>query len=409
MPRYTSKQKRNQKRERRRVRHAVPRDKRHLMHWAVRGNHDDYARFRKHIGKIADRAPSYVSQDAMAALKQTDRRQMLAALGKEPFGGSWFTDGLSWAIDQVPNDPEWDWAKGLGQAALKPFRGSDLNEQDEMYARLVDESYDRENETIGDWKRQPEFDSNYISVFDNADGHRFIGVRGTQMNLQDLAQDLKIMQDGAPQDLISEELRRVLDHTDPGTIVDTGAHSLGTSLLTQAFETDDSLQDRIRQSYLFNPAMSPFAENVTSKYEADDRVRYFIDLMDPVSVGGIGDRGPATSSTGPTGASTRSSPTASPSGPARSRKRSQKSKRRRKRRDRLIPSMVLSTLAGWIRRAWQALWVRVFFSTSETPLTRPRSVSDSPKPAKKKPRLTRSLTWEPTNPVYGDGNVRMYR
>ena len=104
MPRYTSKKKRNQKRERRRVRHAVPRDKRHLMHWAVRGNHDDYARFRKHIGKIADRAPSYVSQDAMSALKQTDRRQMLAALGKEPFGGSWFTDGPSWAIDQVPND-----------------------------------------------------------------------------------------------------------------------------------------------------------------------------------------------------------------------------------------------------------------------------------------------------------------
>ena len=72
-----------------------------------------------------------------------------------------------------------------------------------------------------------------------------------------------------------------------------GAHSLGTSLLTQAYETDDSLQDRVRQSYLFNPAMSPFAENVTSKYEADDRVRYFIDLMDPVSVGGIGSTGPS--------------------------------------------------------------------------------------------------------------------
>ena len=39
--------------------------------------------------------------------------------------------------------------------------------------------------------------------------------------------------------------------------------------------------------------MSPFADNVTAKYEADDRVRYFIDLMDPVSVGGIGDRGPS--------------------------------------------------------------------------------------------------------------------
>ena len=213
MPRYTSKKKFNLKRERSRVQHAVPRDKRHLMHWAVRGSHDDYARFRKHVAKVAERAPSYVSQEAMTALKQTDRRQMLGALGKEPFGGSWFTDGLSWAIDQVPT--EWDWAKGLGQAALKPFRGSDINEEDEMYARLVNESYHRENETVGDWQRQPEFDSNYISVFDNADGHRFIGVRGTQMNAKDLLQDFKILQEGAPQDLISGELRTVLDHTDP--------------------------------------------------------------------------------------------------------------------------------------------------------------------------------------------------
>ena len=32
------------------------------------------------------------------------------------------------------------------------------------------------------------------------------------------------------------------------------------------------------QSYLYNPAYTPFAENVTGKYGKDDRVRYFIDL-----------------------------------------------------------------------------------------------------------------------------------
>ena len=294
MPRYTSKKKFNQKRERRRVKHAVPRDRRHLMHWAVRGSHYDCARFRKHVNKVADRAPSYISKDAISALKGTDRRQMLGALGKEPYGGGWFTDGLSWAIDQIPNDWEWDWMKGLGQAALKPFRGSDLNEQDEMYARLVDESYQRQNETVGDWQRQPEFDSEYISVFDNADGHRFVGVRGTKFShLQDLKEDAEILQEGHPDDLISSELRKVFDQTQPGTIIDVGSHSLGTSLLTQAYETDETLQDRVRQSYLFNTAMSPFAENVTAKYEADDRVRYFIDLMDPVSVGGIGSTGPS--------------------------------------------------------------------------------------------------------------------
>jgi len=37
---------------------------------------------------------------------------------------------------------------------------------------------------------------------------------------------------------------------------------------------------------------SPFAANVTDKYEADERVRYFIDLMDPVSIGDLGEKGP---------------------------------------------------------------------------------------------------------------------
>ena len=56
---------------------------------------------------------------------------------------------------------------------------------------------------------------------------------------------------------------------------------------------DEGLQDRVHQSYLYNPAYSPFAkQNVTGKYEKDDRVRYFIDLSDPVSVGGIGSIGP---------------------------------------------------------------------------------------------------------------------
>ena len=293
MPKYTSRKKHNQKRERRRVRHGVPRDKRHLMHWAVKGSHDDYARFRKHINKIADRAPSYVHEGTMSALKDVDRRKMLGAISKEPFGGSWFTEGLSWTIDQIPNDPEWNWIKGLGQAVLKPFRGSDLNEQDEMYAKLVNASYGKDDDTIGDWQRVPDLDSEYMSVWDNADGHRFVGVRGTKFNVKDLEEDTEILTEGHPDDLISEDLRYVLDQTDPGTIVDVGAHSLGTSLLTQAFETDDSLQDRIRQSYLYNPAFTPFAENVTDKYEADDRVRYFIDLMDLVSVGDLGSKGPS--------------------------------------------------------------------------------------------------------------------
>ena len=114
------------------------------------------------------------------------------------------------------------------------------------------------------------------------------------MNLKDLGEDALIGFEGRPHNLIGDEIKRVLDNTDPGRTVDVGGHSLGTSLILTAFDNDDSLQDRVHQTYLYNPAMSPLAlrKNVTQLYEDDDRVRYFIDLLDPVSVGGIGSKGP---------------------------------------------------------------------------------------------------------------------
>ncbi len=115
------------------------------------------------------------------------------------------------------------------------------------------------------------------------------------MDLHDLEEDAEAL-GGKTDDLLSAELRRILDGTTPGTVVDVGAHSLGTSLVATAYQADDSLQDRVRQTYWYNPVFSPFAAldggNVTDKYESDDRVRYFIDLMDLVSIGDLGSQGP---------------------------------------------------------------------------------------------------------------------
>lgn len=297
MPRYNSRKKASAQRERKRVRAQMPRDKRHLSHWAVRGTSDDYAKFRQHVANVQHRAPSYIEPQALEALGKSTRRSMLENVNKEPWGGGWFTDGLAWLIDQVPDNRGFDWAKRIGQAALKPFRGDSLGETDQQYARLVNEAY-KENEgrdaTFEHWKHVPEFDSNYVTVYDNEDGHRFVAVRGTKLNLKDFGEDLKITGQGEPDNLIGDELRRILDHTEPDKTIDLGAHSLGTSLALTAFQNDDTLQDRIHQSYLFNPAFSPFSKegNITDKYEADDRVRYFIDLSDPVSVGDLGSKGP---------------------------------------------------------------------------------------------------------------------
>ena len=81
-----------------------------------------------------------------------------------------------------------------------------------------------------------------------------------------MGEDVRIGFTGRPDNLIGEELKRVRDHTEPGRLVDVGGHSLGTSLITSAFDGDDTLQDRVNQTYLFNPAMSPLTENVTQEY-----------------------------------------------------------------------------------------------------------------------------------------------
>ena len=294
MPRYRSRSKSRKMREKKRVRAQVPRDKRKLSHWAVRATHGDLRKLAEHATKMAEQRPSYVTDEALQLLQNPSRRKLIEASHQKE--NHWFTDGLAWMLDKVPRGVGFDWLKGLGQAGLKPFRGDHLTEVDQQYARLVNLAYNEVAERPDEfehWKRQDEFDSDYISVFDNEDGHRFVAVRGTKMNARDLGNDALIGVTGRPTNLIGEELKRVLDHTEPGRTVDVGGHSLGTSLILTAFDGDKTLQDRVHQTYLYNPAMSPFARNVTQQYESDDRVRYFMDLLDPVSIGDIGEKGPS--------------------------------------------------------------------------------------------------------------------
>ena len=87
MPRYNSRKKASAQRERKRVRAQMPRDKRHLRHWAVSGTHDDYAKFRQHVANVQHRAPSYIEPQALDELGKSTRRSMLENVHKEPWGG----------------------------------------------------------------------------------------------------------------------------------------------------------------------------------------------------------------------------------------------------------------------------------------------------------------------------------
>ena len=75
MPRYRSRSRTRAAKEKKRIRAQVPRDRRQLGHWAVRGTHKDYEHLRRHARRLAEEGdvPSYVSQTALNLLQDADR------------------------------------------------------------------------------------------------------------------------------------------------------------------------------------------------------------------------------------------------------------------------------------------------------------------------------------------------
>ena len=135
MPRYRSRSKSRAAKEKKRVRAQVPRDKRKLSHWAVRGTAKDMSKLAEHATKMAPERPSYVTDQALELLQNPSRRKLIEATHEHD--NHWFTDGLAWLLDKVPRGVGFDWLKGLGQASLKPFRGDHLSEVDEPGELLV--------------------------------------------------------------------------------------------------------------------------------------------------------------------------------------------------------------------------------------------------------------------------------
>ena len=85
----------------------------------------------------------------------------------------------------------------------------------------------------------------------------------------------------------------ILNATPEDSIVDVAAHSLGTSLALEAYNSNREIYNRVHETYLYNPSYSVFLRGVSDQYEGDENVRYFINLADPVSIGGIGHSAPA--------------------------------------------------------------------------------------------------------------------
>ena len=257
MPHYATRKTRRKRKQQKKMTRGFTRDKRILKRWAVRGTLKDYEKFRRHADALSQETPEFVLPSVVDQLATADRGRMVAAIHKEPHGGGWFMDGLNWMLQRLPGN--WSWITSLAHAAAKPFQGDAVTEVDQEYAKLVDATYrDNRPEYMENWKRMPQFDSEYSSTWVSADGHIVFAVRGTKLSAgRDLGQDLLIAATGSPLDVVSRDLQRVLASVPADKVVDAAAHSLGTALLTVAFDRNPDMFDRIHQSYVYNPAMSP--------------------------------------------------------------------------------------------------------------------------------------------------------
>lgn len=298
MPKYTTRKRAAQKRKRKTLSKIISKDKRILKRWAASGTEADYAKLRKYAAKLTDGAPSYILPESMQELQHTNRRRMIESLHND--GGAVqaenpFMDALAYVVHSMPVV---GWTTDLMRNTMEGFKGDSLTEQDEDYAKLVSATYLEDRpEIVEHWRRVPQYDTNYCSLWINQDGHAFIAVRGTKLTSgYDLLQDAEIAVTGTVpgQDEVVPEIQRMLHDLSPDVIVDAGAHSLGTTLLLRAFEQEPSLKKRIRQSFIYNPASSPLpnlvgGHNTTEDFINDPSVRYFINLSDAVSAAFLGD------------------------------------------------------------------------------------------------------------------------
>ena len=290
----TKKKKRTQKYAKR-----LPRDPAKLFRWASKGSSSDYEKLRALAKKMRHQLPASIDGEAFEKLMHVDRLTMIEniqAAEEHNVSAGWFLDGVNWLLDKVPWG-NWLWPVSAAQSAINAQKGDGLNEVDEQYARLVGATYgpvDERPYVIDHWKRQVQFDSSYVSVYDNPDGHRVICVRGTQGTGQDIGEDILVGLTGRSTDVIGDELLQILAATPESMVVDLAAHSLGTSLALQSYK-NKLIYNAIHETYLYNPAYSPLLKGSTDAYERDENIRYFINSLDLVSMGSFGHQAPANS------------------------------------------------------------------------------------------------------------------
>lgn len=197
---------------------------------------------------------------------------------------------------------------------VKPIPGKPADLRSQIYSYLLAQAYKPKSKAQTDevnpycdtkglkYHRVSEFDSNYVTVWDGPDPTdttkrvRVIACRGTEVSghgafraIEDVFEDIKIVIGGFPDDLIHSEMRKIVEATPVDMTIDVCAHSLGTSLVLEAYAKNPGLEKRTRKTYLFNPVYTfPHTGKgqISRRFESDTDIHWFINTADVVSVEG---------------------------------------------------------------------------------------------------------------------------
>ena len=270
MPTYRTRQGAAASKKRKKKRNypkRLPRDPKKLFRWAARGSGTDYEKLRNLAKKARAGLPVHIDSEAFDRITRVDRSLMIEeiqAAEEHNVSAGFFLDAVNWLLDKVPWG-NWLWPVSAAQSTINAQKGDGCNEVDEQYARLVGATYGNIDERpfiIDHWRRQVQFDSSYISVWDNLDGHRLIAVRGTQGTGTDIGEDILVGLTGRSTNLIGSELLEIIAATPQSMVMDLAAHSLGTSLALESYG-NKSVYDRIHETY--RPQATPPSPQILPK------------------------------------------------------------------------------------------------------------------------------------------------
>ena len=207
--------------------------------------------------------------------------------GEKTGGG--LGDALNWVGRKIssPLTGAWNFAKNAHHYFT---HDNTISEHTRLTAKMIAETYNADiserEDRLGDYERVENMSTDWADVWLNNETKQItISVRGSRDKEDFLVDDARILGGLGPRDLVSSEIKDVFAKYGDDYDISCAGHSLGGSLVALALEKNDDLDPS--QILFFNPGTAPLPmmQDAVKHFSTDDRAYYYINAIDPVSIG----------------------------------------------------------------------------------------------------------------------------